>query len=115
MRAMKRLMVLLVVCAGCSQRLGDLSAMSNRNLNTPVAKGQRAQGEDCAWNILGIPTGVPNLEDATDDAMRTDPQADVLVDVVIRSSAWWFLIGKQCVTVEGTLARTTAATAAPAP
>ena len=97
---------LCVPMTGCVTRLGDLSVMSNRNMTAPIVKGPRVNGTDCVWHVLGIPFGNPNIEAATDDAMRDDPQAEFLTDVTLKASAWSaLLLGQSCYEVEGTLAR----------
>ena len=109
---MQRVTFVLAVLAtaasltGCVTRLGDRSVMSNRNMSMPVYKGQRVVGSDCVWDIFGIPTGTPNIEAATDDAMTSDTQAEFLTDVTLSSSGWSaLLLGQHCFEVEGTLAR----------
>jgi hypothetical protein len=99
------------VATGCSHRLGDFSVLSNRNVSVKMDKGQRVKGRDCVWNILGVQLGNPNLEAAADDAMESSSSAEMLVDASIVASSWWFLIGQQCLTVRGTLARPAASSA----
>ena len=55
---MRRLAILLSVAsiAGCTQRIGQLTLMSTKNLAaTPKVVQQQVTGEDCVNQILGIP------------------------------------------------------------
>ena len=96
---------------GCTQRLGDLSVVSTRNVTLdrvdldqlPQVRG--ITGEDSRWVALCIPLGRPNLKDAVDDALNKGG-GDVMVDVVMHRRNWWFLIGEDAIQVKGTVVKT---------
>jgi len=55
--------------------------------------------------VFVLPFGIPNLEEAIDDAVRKSPGADMLVDVVIKQGHKGIgLIGFNCYEVHGTAA-----------
>jgi hypothetical protein len=92
-----------VVLPGCAQRVADFNVLGNRSLTGSVERGARVSAKDCGLMILSVPVGVPNLEEAVDRALASDPRADMLVDVVVKTSAWWFGVGQICYVVEGNL------------
>ena len=97
--------------SGCAVRLGDMSVLSTRNVSLdrvdldsrPQVKG--VVGEDSKFMLLFIPLGIPHLEDAVDDALDKG-QGDVMVDAVIHSTGWWFIIGQNSLRVKGTVVKT---------
>ena len=98
--------LLTVSLSACGFRIADFTATSTKNYNLPievVEKGPRVQGEDCAYNLFGIPLGhiQPSAEEATDKALEK-ADANFLLDTVWDIQAFWFIIGTSCVTVEGT-------------
>ncbi len=107
-----RIMVLasvLVMLGGCTQRLTDFTVISTKNVNVPVAKGERVKGEDCADLFLGLipTTGTfqPNLKDAIDRAIQSG-KGELLIDGVVHSEVFFFPLiwTHACFTVEGTVA-----------
>jgi hypothetical protein len=92
-----------VVMPACAQRVADFNVLGNRAMTASVQRGARVTGKDCGTMILSIPVGVPDLEEAVDRALASDPLADMLVDVVVRTTAWWFGVGQICYVVEGNL------------
>jgi len=103
--------VLLIICfAGCAVRQADLTAISTKNvelngvdLNT--LHGKRVEGEDSNFLFLFIPFGFPQLEDAVDDALAKG-NGDLIVDAVIYSERWWFLVGQDIIKIKGTVVNT---------
>lgn len=93
----------LALSSGCVQRVADFNVLGNRAPTAEVARGARVTGKDCGTMVLSLPISTPDLEEATDRALATDPNADMLVDVVVRTSAWWFGVGQICYIVEGNL------------
>jgi len=99
------------ILSSCSIRLADLSVVATHNVNLdkvdldskPQTKGIR--GRDSAFVFLFIPFGIPHLEEAIDDAL-TKGNGDVLLDAVIYSKSWWFLIGENALEVKGTVVKT---------
>ena len=103
----------LITSTACSLRLADLSAVSTRNVTLdkvdldsfPQTKG--IVGKDTKWMFLFIPFGVPHLEDAIDDALDKG-NGDMMIDAVLHSKGWWFLIGQSSLQVKGTVVKTRA-------
>jgi len=114
MRARTRVIALSLLCliaalaiSGCSNRLVDFTIISTKNVALrfeDTGMGPRVEGKDEVWWILSIPLGVPNLEEAIDDAIETaGPQYDALIDGVLYSYAYWFVLtGVNGYRVEGT-------------
>ena len=117
MNGIKLLKVIFVVlsilffCSACSVRLADLSVVATQNVNLdkvdldtlPQVKG--IKGKDTVFIFLFIPFGVPHLEEAIDDALQKG-NGDVLLDAVLYSRGWWFIIGQSSLEVKGTVVKT---------
>ena len=99
---MKRWSVLVLVAVipfvsmGCTQRLGDFTLMSTRNVDIggQYVESGVCEGEDLKLIILIFPTGVPNMEDAADRCMRS-ANSDLMTNVVVRSKVVYFVVGAQ--------------------
>jgi hypothetical protein len=101
-----------LVVTGCTQRIGDLTFVSTRNIDLSnadidIRKGRRVKGKDCKYALLGlIPLGLPTLQGAVDDALDKG-DGNVMVDQVTSSSNFWFILVSQfCIEAEGTVVRT---------
>jgi hypothetical protein len=100
--------VLPSMVAGCSQRLIDFTIISSKNVDLSRAAGfkrgdARVDGKDTAYIVLFIPTGVPHIKYAVDNAIDKVPGCVALVDGVVRSTYWTALVfGANSVVVEGT-------------
>ena len=103
-------MVPLVV-AGCSVRLADMSVISTRNVTLDkvdldnLPQTEHVTGKDSSFIFIFIPFGVPHLEDAVDDALNKGG-GDVMIDAVIHSGFWWFIVGQSTIEVEGSVVKT---------
>jgi len=100
------LLIVLFLGSGCSTRVADLTLVSTKNIdlsNTTIdlKKGKRTKGEDCVFVFL-FPFGLPNLEEAIDDALEK-AHGNVMVDQVSYYKNKSFLIGQSCIEVEGTV------------
>ena len=102
----------IILNVGCSMRLADLTVASTRNVNLkevdldslPQTKG--IVGKDTKFTILFIPLGFPHVEDAIDDALDKGG-GDVMIDAVLHSKWWYFLIiGQDSLEVKGTVVKT---------
>ncbi len=105
-------LVVAAVLCGCTQRIGDLTFISTKNIDLSnatldVRTGQRSKGEHCVYWPLGLlPFGLPNLEEAIDDALEKG-NGNVMVDQVTYTRDMHFLLVSQhCIEVEGTVLST---------
>lgn len=109
------LLGLLFFClAGCSLRQADLTAVTTRNVklegtNLNALSGNKVEGKDSKFMFLFFPIGIPHIEDAVDDALDKG-NGDLMLDAVIYSKGWWFLVGQNIITVKGTVVNTSEAT-----
>jgi hypothetical protein len=107
-RAVLACAVAAVVLAGCTHRLIDFTVISSKNIDLSKASqfkrgGDRQTGEDTAYVIIFIPTGIPHVKDAVDRALEKVPGAVALVDGVVRQKSMWFIVfGMNSIIVEGT-------------
>ena len=108
---MKKNLVLLLMAvfalSSCTTRLVDFTIISTKNVD--LTKGAsfergktRIEGEDGAYIIIFIPTGIPNMKEAIDEAIESVPGCVALLDGVLYSKAWYFIIGETKYVVEGT-------------
>jgi hypothetical protein len=106
------LCIATMALGGCTQRIGDLTFVSTRNIDLSdaqldVRQGRRVKGEDCKiWPLGLIPTGIPTLQAAVDDALDKG-NGNVMVDQVTYSSGFYFILAsRQCIQAEGTVLQT---------
>jgi hypothetical protein len=58
-----------------------------------TGKGNRVEGKDGVYWVLFIPLGTPNLKEAVDRAIESaGPGYDALIDGVIYSSSYYFIL-----------------------
>ena len=89
---------------GCTYRVTRFGVLSpHATLATAQHSAARqVTGEDCAW-VLFVPLGLPNLQDAINDALaKAGPQYDALANgtVYFDNQALW--VGRRCFRVVGT-------------
>ena len=107
-------LAVLILTSGCSLRIADLTVVSTRNVNLdkvdldsmPQTRG--VIGKDSKFMLCFIPLGVPHLEDAIDDALDKG-NGDIMVDGVLYSEGWWFLVGQNTIKVKGNVINTRSA------
>lgn len=96
-----------IVLSSCTARLGDFTVLSTKNIEWSKAnsyvRSDRAEGDDIAHIIIMIPTGIPNLETAVDNAIQTIPGGVALLDAVVESHYFYIplLYGQSGYTVTG--------------
>jgi hypothetical protein len=82
---------LVITLSGCVQRMGDFTVISTRNYD-PSAKYElserRVTGEDMRSIIVVIPTGIPNMEDAIEDALNKGG-GDYMTDAALHNRSWY--------------------------
>lgn len=99
----------LLILGACTARIGDLTLISTKNIDLNSSRldareGKRVEGEDCVYWPLGlIPLGLPNLEEAVDEALEKG-NGNILVDQVTYQKGYYFVIASvSCIQVEGTV------------
>lgn len=97
-----------LLCVGCTQRLGDFTLISTKNVDLSdasidVKTGRRVTGEDCRYIALFIPLGAPSIKEAVDDALEKG-NGNLLVDQVTFVRSWYvpLIVGESCYVAEGT-------------
>jgi hypothetical protein len=101
----------LFTCGGCcSQRLGDFTVLTTKNINLSnfstkdnlSAGTERVSGSDVSHMICVFPTKVPNFKDAIDDAIEQG-NCDLLSEAVIRYEFFYIplIYGQEKFVVEG--------------
>lgn len=102
------LILSVLLLANCTQRLTDFTIISSKNIDisksASLKNGKaRVEGKDTKHIIVFIPTGVPHVKEALDNAIEETPGAVALTDGVINYS--WFYIpyiyGQSSYIVEG--------------
>lgn len=102
--------MLLIFASGCAIRQADLTAVTTRNVklggvNLNKLTSKKVEGTDSNFVFLFIPFGTPHLENAIDDAL-TKGGGDLMLDAVIYTRSWWFLIGQDSIEVKGAVVNT---------
>ena len=96
---------LAIMLSGCSLNFGGLTAASTKNVGLPARMLKRGvEGKDCVYNVLGIPLGSlnPNIQEATDRALESVPDANALSDAVLYAEPLIFVVYNQtCIRVRG--------------
>lgn len=102
-------LAMLGTLAACTHRITDFTFLSTKNVDLSQAAAfergdARVTGEDQAFIIIFVPTGIPNIKEATDRAIESIPGAVGLVDGVIYRTTFYIpmLFGVDKFVVEGT-------------
>lgn len=105
------LIVMALFISSCSLRLADLTVVTTKNVNLDkvdldsLPQTKNITGKDSKFIFLFIPFGSPQLKEAIDDALAKG-NGDILVDAVVYSKWWWFLIGENSIEVKATAVKT---------
>lgn len=110
LKLIKKLPILLtagVLLTGCVTRITDFTVLSTKNIDLAKASDfkratKRVAGEDQTFVIVIIPTGVPHVKEAVDQALQSVPGGIALVDGVVKRRNWWLIFGESTIIVEGT-------------
>jgi hypothetical protein len=93
------------VCAGCSLRMGDFTAIATQNVRTPSQELRpRVEGRDCVHWILFIPVGslIPNIEEAVDRALEKVPEGNAMANVALYQDPFFtYIYNRSCIRVKG--------------
>lgn len=100
---------MVMVLPGCTDRLGDFTMISTKNVDLSdaevnLSKGRRATEDDCKPIVIIFPIGRPDLKEAVDSALE-EGQGNLMVDLVVYSR-WWYvppIFGLRCMVAEGTV------------
>lgn len=101
------LILMIPLLTGCTQRIGDFTIISSKNVNVMANRGDRVTGQSCV-PIIFVPIGVPDLKSAVDKAIESaGPGFDALEDSVLKARTFLLLlVGQACYIVEGTAINT---------
>jgi hypothetical protein len=88
--------MVFLIFGGCTQRIIDFTVISSKQMEMRIqdtGKGNRVEGKDGVYWVLFIPLGTPNLKEAVDRAIESaGPGYDALIDGVIYSSSYYFIL-----------------------
>jgi hypothetical protein len=102
------LLLAILILPGCKTRMLDFTLISSKNVDLSKAatfqRGKaRVSGKDAAYIIIIIPTGVAHMKEALDKAIEATPGAVALVDGVVYSYSYDFILfGEMGFIIEGT-------------
>ena len=103
------LLVAMVLLCSCSKHLADFTIISTREVPVGqlginyVKSNTRVKARDTNSIIFGTAMGMPDIDDAVDKAIDKHSGAVALVDVVIKTRSWNFILyGQNSIIVEGT-------------
>jgi len=111
MRHCLLLLAVMTLLQGCFTRIGDVSAISTRNVSLErvnlenLPQTRNVTGKASNLVLVFIPLGVPHLEDAVEDALDK-ADGDLMLDASIHRGGWWFIIGETSIKVKGTVVNT---------
>jgi len=95
----------LTLLLGCSQRLGDFTVISTKNVDIGtnyLIVQKNAEGYSTKQIIVLFPTGYPDIKSAVDDVLnKYDGQ--ILGDAVLEHSSWYipFIYGETTYKIRG--------------
>ncbi len=100
--------MILLLTTGCSDRLGDFTVLSTKNVDlsnfsTQTEKGvDRVRGEDVAHIIICFPNKVPTFKEAVDISLENN-NAYMLSDAVLKYEWFWipYIYGQEKFVAEG--------------
>ena len=94
---------------GCMHHPGGIAPSTNPLAPGGYAELGKVRGQDCVYHLLGlIPvTGGNEMRNAVEDALRTKPLADALVEVTVDGYFQYFILfSRACTQVYGTAVET---------
>ena len=107
MRRVLAAATLVALLSACAVPIGHFTAMGD-----PAQAGGRegelvvATGRTCRWWIVGVPLGLPRIEDAVADALAHAGARGVLIDVdLVSFHPVYGLVGPHCYVVSGRAVR----------
>lgn len=98
MKALGSVTVLALVLMGCTATR-NVTVISSKTLElTYPPRQQHVTGEDCAYNVFGIPisgTSPPSVHQAIDNAASLTPGSDMITDMTIHRDVLVTLVYNQ--------------------
>ena len=105
------ILLLGILCVGCVQHLGNFTALSTANyeggnVDKEHLKNKTAPGKTMESMTLGIPLGIPKVDQAVAEALSKN-DGDILPNARLYYT-WWtcILFGQMGYKVEGEVYRT---------
>ena len=107
----------LLLMTGCSQRLGEFTVASTKNVanlkTTEATADKHTEGETCIHTVIIFPFGnfqnriQEAMDDAIENAKEKGIEGDLLLNARIYRSSWYipFIYGQDCIKVEGDLVK----------
>jgi len=96
-----------VILSSCSQRIGDLTMISNRNIEFEkkhVEIKRDVSATSTRIRILGIRLGSPNMEEAIDKSIRKQGTGEYLKNATVYQINYSFILfGWEGIKVKGDL------------
>jgi hypothetical protein len=91
-----------LAAAGCHVPVGTLRTLAaDPPPARPLASLGAARGTTCRWWVLGVPLGLPHLDDAVRDAVAARGGVLLRDAHVFSVHPVWLFVGRHCYTVEG--------------
>lgn len=87
-------LAMLIALQGCTQRIGDFTLMSTKNVEIGgkyKKLDQRFEGIDSKPMILTIPLGTPDLKQAVDNCIEAG-KGELITNAVVESSFWTAIV-----------------------
>jgi hypothetical protein len=111
MKRISALLLAVLLLAGCSTHITDLSVISNKSVDLgsinldKSTQVKNVVGDDTKFIFLFIPFGQPRLQEALNDAFRKS-DGDLMIDASVHHKGWWFLVGESTIEIQGTVVKT---------
>jgi hypothetical protein len=97
--------LLLVACTGCAVEIASWSAATPPGTPAGLARdgGSRGRftGRSCRWWLLGVPFGLPRIEEAMADALARGRGTSLRNLTVISEHPAYGPVGRHCYAVKG--------------
>lgn len=111
---MKKIAIVLLVSltigiiTGCTSTIGNFTIASTRNMdiksnNFRIDSSTIVKGDDTQYMYIIIPTGIPEIKEAMNNAIQKAPGSIGLSDVTIKYGGWYIplIYGQLYYIVEG--------------
>jgi hypothetical protein len=111
-QVIKWIIVLLAfaIASGCATRITDFTLISSKNFSLDEIQNyertsERVTGVHAEHVIVVIPTGRPDMKEALDRAIESDPAGVALTDGVVTFKSFYipYIYGRSWYEVEGSL------------